>query len=147
MVPLEPDLTGDQGCGKLGVEGKEVKVTEANGVQRLEVADRTYTITMGPAFYEDHISRECIEGRLIKQTKKAVTVEFDACGIADLLSDARYYSDCVSEMGPEMLGVQTSARAVVKKIRAQWGPEELRACSRHFEQWEVEQHDLRKVSQ
>lgn len=75
----------------------------------------TVELALPPRFYEDHVSRDLHPGRVVRRTKSSVVVRLDAAAYADLLSDARYYSDA-AEWGSEYLGLASSARATVKRL-------------------------------
>jgi hypothetical protein len=53
--------------------------------------------------------------RLVRETKAAVYVELDAAALADLRSDAAYYSDAAM-FERELSGLCASARATVRAI-------------------------------
>jgi hypothetical protein len=71
-----------------------------------------------PAFWRDHHARDLPEegySRLVRETKAAVYVELDAAALADLRSDAAYYSDAAM-FERELSGLCASARATVRAI-------------------------------
>lgn len=87
------------------------------------------TLKLPPAFWWDHHSRDLPEegySRLVRATKRAVWVELDAAAIADLRSDAVYYSDPSIAADMQLVGLASSARATLRAIDAQL--EDSRAC-------------------
>jgi len=86
------------------------------------------------AFFDDHINRELApfdpathslpEGVIIKTARSTYTVMLTDDEAGELWSDADYYSAIVSMSGDNSdLGLQTSARATVKRLQAQWDAE------------------------
>ena len=74
-------------------------------------------------FYIDHMERDLPAGEVIDKGRKGVLVRCDDDTLAEILSDANYYSDCASEgwdLGDHhrALGMQASARATVRRIKA-----------------------------
>jgi hypothetical protein len=82
-------------------------------------------------FWEDHVERACRcaedcperrgahEGDYGFKTTKGYLVKLTALDASELRSDALYYSDVVRWTGaPEHLGLQSSARATVKRLDA-----------------------------
>lgn len=86
--------------------------------------------TIPRVFFDDHIARELPpfckevwgtpEGVIIKSTKSTYTVLLSRDEAEELFSDADYYSYIV-EMSEDksMFGLQCSARATCKRMRAQ----------------------------
>ncbi len=72
-------------------------------------------LDLPPRFYEDHIDRDLPGGVAFKLTRKLVSIEIDEDELAELLSDAHHYSS-FAQNGSEYLGLQSSARATVKRI-------------------------------
>jgi hypothetical protein len=83
------------------------------------------------AFFDDHINRElppfdagtCSlpDGVIVKTTRSTYTVLLTTDEMAELWSDADYYSDIVKmSEDNSYLGLQTSARATVKRLQAQY---------------------------
>jgi hypothetical protein len=81
----------------------------------------TTVVTVTPAFYDDHVGRDCRPGEVLKRTKSTVTLKVDAATYNDLLSDAIHYTDA-AEWGSEYLGLASSARATVKRLRKAGAP-------------------------
>lgn len=77
----------------------------------------TITIDLPPTFYEDHIGRDLPGGTVVKYLSGAVRVSLDEEAYAELLSDARAYSDH-KDWEREYWGVCTSANATVKRLLA-----------------------------
>jgi hypothetical protein len=88
------------------------------------------TYTLPARFWEDHVDRGCrcaescpdkaehetesTYGETVGRKYRVALTDLDA---AELLSDARFYSDAVRMMGPDYFGVQSSARATVKVLQ------------------------------
>ena len=82
------------------------------------------------AFFDDHIARELPpfsnelrdlpEGVIVKSTKSTYTVLLSSDEAEELFSDADYYSDIIKMSEDKwMFGLQQSARATCKRMRAQ----------------------------
>ena len=76
-------------------------------------------------FYDDHVERDLEAPEIIKETKRHYYInKYPSDYLAELLSDAKYYSDCAGEgwnwvgYGGIGLAMQSSARATVKAIEA-----------------------------
>lgn len=72
-------------------------------------------------FYVDHMERDLPAGEVIDKGRRGVLVRCDDDTLAEIRSDADYYSDCASEgwdLGDHhvALAMQASARATVKRI-------------------------------
>ena len=74
-------------------------------------------------FWEDHVERGCwIDGAddgrdgYGKDLGKHYQVELTDRDVVELLSDARHYSDVTRWGDPEMIGLQTSAKAIVSRL-------------------------------
>lgn len=87
-------------------------------------------IKLPPVFYWDHVARDLPGGQLLRETKSFVEVELSEEDARELLDDAEYYADpaTVREMlaespGGAALGLQSSARATVKRLRVALGDE------------------------
>lgn len=76
----------------------------------------TYTVDIPEAFASDHYERELPTGERVKMTAKLWTFRCTVEELKEWASDADYYSDAVSMMGPEYFGLQCSARATVKRV-------------------------------
>jgi hypothetical protein len=93
----------------------------------------TTTYRLPKTFWQDHVDRGCrcaetcpdrdrhenegdgyaFAGR---ETRDAYFVPLTDADAAELLSDARHYSDATQWMGPDAIGLQSSARATVRGI-------------------------------
>lgn len=83
-------------------------------------ATRVYKLP--PKFWWDHTERDLPEqgsSELVRETKNAVFVKMDADALADLRSDADYYSDSVTAYQMGMPGLAASARATLRAIERQ----------------------------
>ena len=86
------------------------------------------TYDLPKKFWEDHVDRalRCVcegfihdEDNYGKDTGRHYRVELAERDAAELLSDAKHYSDVVNWSGsPESIGLQSSARATVKRLTA-----------------------------
>ena len=79
----------------------------------------TYQIDIPACFASDHFERDLPSGECIKTTKRLWTFVCTFEELEEWLSDADYYSDCAGfgwDMGTEALGMQSSARATVKRV-------------------------------
>jgi hypothetical protein len=83
----------------------------------------TKTYTLASTFADDHWERGCGETDIeVKRTANRVTVELDAEGYSDMLTDADYYWDMRSEMDG-LEGIVRSAKRVLDAL-LQAGPPE-----------------------
>lgn len=75
-------------------------------------------------FFDDHVERDCSRtSRIVGEEDGLYLVEMDGDGWSDLESDADYYvSMGVSELGREYMGLVSSARATLKRLRDQGPP-------------------------
>ena len=81
---------------------------------------RTIKVSIPPAFAVDHSDRDLPTGIKIEETKTGWTFKVTVEEYREWLSDARHYSDCAGQ-GWSMdgaLGLQSSARATVKRLEA-----------------------------
>ena len=85
----------------------------------------TLTYELPARFFEDHESRGLFNGRVDRRTKSTVTVAMTVLGFDEMLSDARFYSTEWRHMGPEYMGLGSSARATVRRLEAVGRPEEV----------------------
>ena len=82
-----------------------------------------YVIDVPATFASDHVDRELPSGELIKSTDKLWTVGCNENELIEWYSDADYYSDPAivasmrSSCGPGIIGLQSSARATLKRLR------------------------------
>lgn len=89
----------------------------------------TTTYIVPKAFWEDHIERACrcaesCPDREIHSeedtygvlTSKGYRVELNEVDLAELISDARHYSNVTQWSSPENIGLQSSARATVRRL-------------------------------
>ena len=84
------------------------------------------TIRLPKRFWEDHVDRGLwLDERLDesgetygKDVGRLYEVELTDDDLAELLSDARHYSDVTTWASSEYIGLQSSARATVKRIEA-----------------------------
>lgn len=83
-------------------------------------ATKTYRIAA--LFAMDHYDRGCGEtDRVIRQTKNHYTVEMDAAGFSDMLTDADYYWEFRGEMDG-VQGICRSAKRVLDALLEQGPP-------------------------
>ncbi len=79
-------------------------------------------VTLPKRFWEDHVDRACwldrdeYDGSYGKDVGRHYEVDLTDRDIAELLSDARHYSDYATWGHPEGIGLQSSARAIVKRL-------------------------------
>ena len=87
----------------------------------------TYTISVPPVFWADHAAR-CVERdvQIAKGKSGRIVIELTGDEIADLHSDADYYS-CPDGLDPDCMGLVRSARATLKAIEQQVDIAPLRA--------------------
>lgn len=82
-----------------------------------------YVIDVPATFASDHVDRELPSGELIKSTDKLWTFVCNENELIEWYSDADYYSDPAivasmrSSCGPGIIGLQSSARATLKRLR------------------------------
>ena len=81
------------------------------------MSETTITVQLPPRFYDDHVDRDLPGGTVVKRTKRLVTVEATEAELAEILSDARYYSE-PGGPGDYDLGIKSSAQATVRRINA-----------------------------
>jgi hypothetical protein len=71
-------------------------------------------------FWEDHLSRSDTLNRdeveIAFSKREGFTVELTRDQADNLVSDADYYVECGSEMGPDYFGLVSSARATLKRL-------------------------------
>ena len=60
---------------------------------------------------------------LLAETRTHLIVALDPKAYSELLSDADYYIECEGEMGPEYLGLISSARATHKALLKAGAPQ------------------------
>ena len=97
-----------------------------------------YVIDVPATFASDHVDRELPTGKLINRTAKLWTFVCNEDEIIEWYSDADYYSDPAivasmrSSCGPGIIGLQSSARATLKRLRPHFeqGPQALRDQAR-----------------
>jgi predicted amidohydrolase YtcJ len=53
----------------------------------------THTVRVPKRFYQDHIERECPAPPIVRETKRHLFVNGESPHCAELLNDARYYTD------------------------------------------------------
>jgi hypothetical protein len=81
----------------------------------------TTRICVPPCFAIDHEERELPTGKFIEETRKGRVYEVTPEEFREWLSDANYHSDCAGpgwNMYPQPIGLQSSARATVKRLTA-----------------------------
>jgi hypothetical protein len=107
---------------------------------------RTYTIP--PAYYADHLSRDCgATGRIIRETKRQVTVELDAVAYLDLTSDCEWFIDTAGMGGFDSpgfspIGLRRSAEATLKALKADpFTDEELADGKREWDRLDAERRE------
>lgn len=98
----------------------QAKTTQAQPTQPLKaVGPDLYELTVPARFWWDHVER-CelwdLDACEISQTSKGILVHLNMDQIHNLHSDADYYEDAAKEMGPEYLGLISSARATLKRL-------------------------------
>lgn len=76
-----------------------------------------HVVTVPAKFYWDHVDRDCLPGTVVKSNKSKVTVELDDEALADLRSDAEYYS-IKDQFERELHGLCSSAQATVFALDA-----------------------------
>ena len=82
----------------------------------------TKTYRLAALFAMDHYDRGCGQNdRVIRETKTHYTVEMDADGFSDMLTDADYYWDMRSEMDG-LEGIYRSAKRVLDALLQQGPP-------------------------
>lgn len=107
-------------------------MSEAIGKMRYLIGpftfDGTRTFVVPAAFWNDHVDRACrcgegCPGRVDDhggdygvETSRGVRVDLNSIDANELLSDARHYSDVTRWASPEYIGIQSSARATVKRL-------------------------------
>jgi len=87
-------------------------------------------ITIGKLFVEDHWDRECgLTDKVIRETKKTITVELDEDGWVDLYSDADYYFNMITGYDPEegLIPLGRAAKRVIDKMNAYVGAQKVGA--------------------
>jgi hypothetical protein len=97
----------------------------------------TYAVKLPRVFFFDHESR-CI-GRDVetRSTSKGITAELEGREVADLLSDAEYWSTEWTEYdSPSALGLGSSARATAAAIRRQFDADTLAAFYVEWDQYQ-----------
>ena len=88
----------------------------------------TRTLTVPARFWQDHLERACRCGESCPdkeahedddgtRVSDGIRVTLNDVDFNELLSDALFYSDAVQMMGPEYIGLQSSARATVQRIQ------------------------------
>jgi hypothetical protein len=101
-------------------------------------------VTIPARFWQDHAERGCVQFSgdgysytTIKRTARQVTVLLHPLDVADLMSDAVYYSDG-RDFDPDLRGLSASARATVVALvkqgiepDARWAREVARIMARH----------------
>jgi hypothetical protein len=92
------------------------------------------TYQLPKAFWIDHVERGCRCSELCpdrdaheaagegyafdgRETSKHFILSLSDLDAAELLSDSEHYTDAVRSMGPDFLGLQSSAKATVRAIR------------------------------
>lgn len=88
------------------------------------ITERTHAATLSGVyrvarrFYDDHVYRDLAAGELIRETKLVSVVRLNGVDYDELLADARYYADEMSdpESGYDDTAMIGSARSVVKAL-------------------------------
>jgi hypothetical protein len=93
--------------------------SEKSAAGATQAPAKAYVVTVPPVFYADHVTRDLPAGRVVKQTKRAVTVELTADELAELRSDAEHYAHSMADAGFEGRGLIASAKATLKALDAQ----------------------------
>ena len=83
----------------------------------------TIIIDIPATFASDHYDRDLPSGTIVRQGDRVWRFRCTVEELNEWLSDAEYYSDCAGQgwcLGTrgEALGLQSSARATAKRIRA-----------------------------
>jgi hypothetical protein len=80
----------------------------------------TRLVRIPTVFYDDHTSgRELPAPPIVSATLRHYVIDADHADAAELLSDAKHYSDVVEWAGDrDYLGLQSSARATVGALKA-----------------------------
>lgn len=82
----------------------------------MTIDTRVYRVP--PAFYDDHVMRDCDGGTELRRTRSYVEVELDREAFDDLRSDAVYYTDRViaEDMGFGYAGLRRSATTLIARL-------------------------------
>jgi len=83
---------------------------------RLPSHDSTVTIDLPPLFYDDHVGRGLLTGRVVKRLTRNTRVELDAAAYDDLRVDAQYYVEMAEEFNLTVPNVVISARATLRAL-------------------------------
>lgn len=98
-----------------------------------------YSVKVPRVFFGDHCSRCLSRDVVTRSTSKGLTVELEGREVADLLSDADYWStEWVDYDSPSALGLGSSARATVNAIRKQFDAATLERFSQEWASFEQE---------
>ena len=81
----------------------------------------TRVYTLAAKFFFDHVSRDCVHGEIISETKRSVKVRMDEKLYVELMSDAICWSD-PSDFDSDMRNLCASARATVEALEKQGRP-------------------------
>jgi hypothetical protein len=96
-----------------------------------------YSVKVPRVFFEDHSSRCLSRSVETRSTSRGVVVDLEGREVADLLSDADYWStEWVGYDSPSALGLGSSARATVKAIRRQFDAETLEQFNREWTEFD-----------
>ena len=95
-----------------------------------------YSVKVPRVFFEDHSSR-CLSRSVETRSTSRGVVDLEGREVADLLSDADYWStEWVGYDSPSALGLGSSARATVKAIRRQFDAETLEQFNREWTEFD-----------
>ena len=96
-----------------------------------------YSVKVPRVFFEDHSSRCLSRSVETRSTSRGVVVDLEGREVADLLSDADYWStEWIDYDSPSALGLGSSARATVKAIRRQFDAETLEQFNREWTEFD-----------
>ena len=83
------------------------------------------TIKITKCFYQDHVARDLLAPKIVKETKAHYFIDANSEHIFELLADAAFYADPCSypdaEFGSWLAGLVRSARATERAIENHLG--------------------------
>lgn len=95
---------------------------EATPAPEFTINGPTVEVSLPQRFYDDHVSRECNPGRVVRRNKTSVRVLLDGAAWDDLRSDAAYYADDATAAEPELRALASSAAATLRRLDAAGRP-------------------------
>lgn len=95
----------------------------AQGIEAYTIEAPSAVYALPPRFYFDHAARDLAAGIIERETARLVYVRLDAADYRELESDAAHYADSMRAAGYDDIGMISSARATLRRLRAAGEPQ------------------------